>query len=165
MAEGSAAVGAGKGCGRLEAAVGIGFSSDLRRRQAHRRGRGSQSVAEDSRGKLRGSVYGSREPSRDTQRLLKMDGPVRSRLASLSDFQFGAVATETIEDALLHLAQQNEQAVQEAAGRMGSFRETRIVGVDAGLGNGFQGRLGHPSLRLESLMGDPVYLIHSNKCC
>lgn len=94
-----------------------------------------------------------------------MDGPVRSRLASLSDFQFGAVATETIEDALLHLAQQNEQAVQEAAGRMGSFRETRIVGVDAGLGNGFQGRLGHPSLRLESLMGDPVYLIHSNKCC
>lgn len=69
-------------------------------------------------------------------------------MASLSDFQFGAVATETIEDALLHLAQQNEQAVQEAAGRMGSFRETRIVGVDAGLGNGFQGRLGHPSLRL-----------------
>ncbi|XP_027423554.1 cyclin N-terminal domain-containing protein 1 isoform X1 [Zalophus californianus] len=57
-----------------------------------------------------------------------MDGPVRSRLASsLSDFQFGAVATETIEDALLHLAQQNEHAVQEAAGRMGSFRETRIV--------------------------------------
>ncbi|XP_004772702.1 cyclin N-terminal domain-containing protein 1 isoform X2 [Mustela putorius furo] len=56
-----------------------------------------------------------------------MDRPVRSRLASLSDFQFGAVATETIEDALLHLAQQNEQAVQEAAGRMGSFRETRIV--------------------------------------
>ncbi|XP_047562420.1 cyclin N-terminal domain-containing protein 1 isoform X2 [Lutra lutra] len=56
-----------------------------------------------------------------------MDRPVRSRLASLSDFQFGAVATETIEDALLHLAQQNEQAVQEAAGRTGSFRETRIV--------------------------------------
>ncbi|TEA40095.1 cyclin N-terminal domain-containing protein 1 [Lagenorhynchus albirostris] len=56
-----------------------------------------------------------------------MDRPVRPRLASLSDFQFGAVATETIEDALLHLAQQNEQAVQEAAGRMGSFRETRIV--------------------------------------
>ncbi|XP_022278674.1 cyclin N-terminal domain-containing protein 1 isoform X3 [Canis lupus familiaris] len=58
---------------------------------------------------------------------LKMDGPVRSRPASLSDFQFGAVATETIEDALLHLVQQNEQAMQEAAGRMGSFRETRIV--------------------------------------
>ncbi|XP_003786366.1 cyclin N-terminal domain-containing protein 1 isoform X1 [Otolemur garnettii] len=56
-----------------------------------------------------------------------MNGPVRPRLASLSDFQFGVVATETIEDALLHLAQQNEQAVQEAAGRMGSFRETRIV--------------------------------------
>ncbi|XP_045743994.1 cyclin N-terminal domain-containing protein 1 [Mirounga angustirostris] len=56
-----------------------------------------------------------------------MDRPVRSRLASLSDVRFGAVATETIEDALLHLAQQNEQAVQEAAGRMGSFRETRIV--------------------------------------
>lgn len=71
-----------------------------------------------------------------------MDRPVRSRLASLSDFQFGAVATETIEDALLHLAQQNEQAVQEAAGRMGSFRETRIVGVDAGLGNKFHGRRG-----------------------
>ncbi|XP_019522656.1 PREDICTED: cyclin N-terminal domain-containing protein 1 [Hipposideros armiger] len=56
-----------------------------------------------------------------------MAGPVRPRLASLSDFRFGAVATETIEDALLHLAQQNQQAVQEAAGRMGSFRETRIV--------------------------------------
>lgn len=56
-----------------------------------------------------------------------MDGPVRPRLASRSDFRFGAVPTETIEDALLHLAQQNEQAVQEAAGRMGSFRETRIV--------------------------------------
>ncbi|XP_004390393.1 cyclin N-terminal domain-containing protein 1 [Trichechus manatus latirostris] len=56
-----------------------------------------------------------------------MDGPVRPRLVSVSDFQFGAVATETIEDALLHLAQQNEQAVQEAVGRMGSFRETRIV--------------------------------------
>ncbi|KAM8819568.1 cyclin N-terminal domain-containing protein 1 [Rhynchonycteris naso] len=56
-----------------------------------------------------------------------MDGPVRPRLASLSEFQFGAVATETIEDALLHLAQQNEQAVQESTGWMGSFRETRIV--------------------------------------
>lgn len=59
---------------------------------------------------------------------------MRPRLASLSDFRFGAVPTETIEDALLHLAQQNEQAVQEAAGRMGSFRATRIVGVDAGPG-------------------------------
>ncbi|XP_006156130.1 cyclin N-terminal domain-containing protein 1 isoform X2 [Tupaia chinensis] len=47
-----------------------------------------------------------------------MDGPAKLRLASLSDFQFGAVSTETIEDALLHLAQQNERAVQEAAGRM-----------------------------------------------
>ncbi|CAK6438186.1 unnamed protein product [Pipistrellus nathusii] len=56
-----------------------------------------------------------------------MDGRVRPRLAPVSEFQFGAVATETIEDALLHLAQQNEQAVQESAGRMGSFRETRIV--------------------------------------
>ncbi|KAM5150899.1 cyclin N-terminal domain-containing protein 1 [Callospermophilus lateralis] len=56
-----------------------------------------------------------------------MDGPMRPRLTSLGDFQFGAVATETIEDALLHLAQQNEQAVQTAGGRMGSFRETRIV--------------------------------------
>ncbi|XP_037347460.1 cyclin N-terminal domain-containing protein 1 isoform X2 [Talpa occidentalis] len=56
-----------------------------------------------------------------------MNRAVRPRLASLSDFQFGAAATETIEDALLHLAQQNEQAVLEAAGRMGSFRDTRIV--------------------------------------
>ncbi|KAK2111884.1 Cyclin N-terminal domain-containing protein 1, partial [Saguinus oedipus] len=56
-----------------------------------------------------------------------MDGPVRPRLASLVDFQFGVVTTETIEDALLHLAQQNEQAVREAAGRLGSFREPRIV--------------------------------------
>lgn len=92
-----------------------------------------------------------------------MDGPVRSRSASVSDFQFGAVATETIEDALLHLAQQNEQAVQEAAGRMGSFRETRIVGVDAGLGNEFRGRRGHPSLSHRP--GDSVYRIHPNKCC
>lgn len=61
-------------------------------------------------------------------------------MASLSDFQFGAVATETIEDALLHLAQQNERAVQEAAGRMGSFRETRIVGPwTQGPGAGFVG--------------------------
>nr|XP_004655396.1 cyclin N-terminal domain-containing protein 1 [Jaculus jaculus] len=57
-----------------------------------------------------------------------MDGAVRPRLASSSaDLKFGAVATETIENALLHLAQQNERAVQEAAGRTGSFRETRIV--------------------------------------
>ncbi|KAM5274568.1 cyclin N-terminal domain-containing protein 1 [Ctenodactylus gundi] len=56
-----------------------------------------------------------------------MDGRVRPRLAFLSDFEFGAVATETIEDALLHLAQQNEQAVREAASRKGGFRETRIV--------------------------------------
>uniref|UniRef100_A0A8C9PS27 Cyclin N-terminal domain containing 1 n=2 Tax=Marmotini TaxID=337730 RepID=A0A8C9PS27_SPEDA len=59
---------------------------------------------------------------------MNMDGgPMRPRLSSLGDFQFGAVATETIEDALLHLAQQNEQAVQATGGRMGSFRETRIV--------------------------------------
>ncbi|GAB1296864.1 Cyclin N-terminal domain-containing protein 1 [Apodemus speciosus] len=58
-----------------------------------------------------------------------MEGPLRSRLVNCSDFQFGVVATETIENALLHLAQQNEQAVKEAAGRTGSFRETRIVGV------------------------------------
>ncbi|XP_052053735.1 cyclin N-terminal domain-containing protein 1 isoform X1 [Apodemus sylvaticus] len=56
-----------------------------------------------------------------------MEGPLRSRLVNCSDFQFGVVATETIENALLHLAQQNEQAVKEAAGRTGSFRETRIV--------------------------------------
>ncbi|KAM6163020.1 cyclin N-terminal domain-containing protein 1 [Rhynchocyon petersi] len=56
-----------------------------------------------------------------------MDGPVRPSLVSFSDFEFGALTTETIEDALLHLAQQNERAVQGAAGRMGSFRETRIV--------------------------------------
>lgn len=59
-------------------------------------------------------------------------------MATPRDFQFGAMATETIEDALLHLAQQNDQAVQEAAGRQGSFREPRIVGVDAGgWGGGF----------------------------
>ncbi|XP_004608863.1 cyclin N-terminal domain-containing protein 1 [Sorex araneus] len=56
-----------------------------------------------------------------------MDRPPRPRQAALSDFQFGVVATETIEDALLHLVQQNDRAVQEAAGRMGSFREPRIV--------------------------------------
>ncbi|XP_031207199.1 cyclin N-terminal domain-containing protein 1 isoform X2 [Mastomys coucha] len=56
-----------------------------------------------------------------------MEGPLRPRLVNCSDFQFGVVATETIENALLHLAQQNEQAVKEAAGRTGSFRETRIV--------------------------------------
>ncbi|XP_048222999.1 cyclin N-terminal domain-containing protein 1 isoform X2 [Perognathus longimembris pacificus] len=58
---------------------------------------------------------------------LNMDRLLRPRVGAVSDFQFGAVATETIEDTLLHLAQQNQQAVQEAAGRMGSFRETRIV--------------------------------------
>ncbi|XP_021031903.1 cyclin N-terminal domain-containing protein 1 isoform X2 [Mus caroli] len=56
-----------------------------------------------------------------------MEGPLRPRLVNCGDFQFGVVATETIENALLHLAQQNEQAVKEAAGRTGSFRETRIV--------------------------------------
>ncbi|XP_029401929.1 cyclin N-terminal domain-containing protein 1 isoform X2 [Mus pahari] len=56
---------------------------------------------------------------------MNMEGPLRPR--NCSDFQFGVVATETIENALLHLAQQNEQAVKEAAGRTGSFRETRIV--------------------------------------
>ncbi|EGW08061.1 cyclin N-terminal domain-containing protein 1 [Cricetulus griseus] len=56
-----------------------------------------------------------------------MEGPLKPRPANSSDFQFGAVATETIENALLHLAQQNERAVKAAAGRMGSFRETRIV--------------------------------------
>ncbi|XP_032019619.1 cyclin N-terminal domain-containing protein 1 isoform X1 [Hylobates moloch] len=56
-----------------------------------------------------------------------MDGPMRPRSASLVDFQFGVVATETIEDALLHLALQNEQAVREASGRLGSFREPLIV--------------------------------------
>lgn len=92
-----------------------------------------------------------------------MDGPVKSRLASVSDFQFGAVATETIEDSLLHLAQLNERAVQEAAGRMGSFRETRIVGVDPGPGSQFYGRLGHLSLSHQP--GDSVSHIHSDKCC
>ncbi|XP_068923720.1 cyclin N-terminal domain-containing protein 1 isoform X4 [Petaurus breviceps papuanus] len=47
--------------------------------------------------------------------------------ASLIDFKFGAVDTQTIEDALLHLAQENERAVREARGQAGSFRETRIV--------------------------------------
>lgn len=91
-------------------------------------------MAEGSGEKRRWLVYGLSEPSESPKRL-KMNGRVRPKLASLSDFQFGAVATETIEDVLLHLAQQNEQAVQEAAGRMGSFRETRIVGVDAGQGS------------------------------
>ncbi|KAI5219248.1 Cyclin N-Terminal Domain-Containing Protein 1 [Manis pentadactyla] len=65
-----------------------------------------------------------------------MDKPVRPRLASVRDFQFGAVAAETIEDALFHLAQQNEQAVQEAAGQMGSFRETRFSLFFSSLNNG-----------------------------
>ncbi|EPQ13624.1 Cyclin N-terminal domain-containing protein 1 [Myotis brandtii] len=77
-----------------------------------------------------------------------MDGRGRPRLASVSEFQFGAVATETIEDALLHLAQQNEQAVQESAGWMGSFREPRIVGVNAGpAGSWVEGGRGHLSRR------------------
>lgn len=116
-----------------------GFSSDLKRRRAHKRGRGIQGVPEYCREELRGSVYGSSEVSGSPERLLKMDRPVRPRLASVRDFQFGAVAAETIEDALFHLAQQNEQAVQEAAGQMGSFRETRFVGVDAGRKAGFMG--------------------------
>lgn len=142
MAEGSAAVGAGKDCGALEAVAGIAFSSDLRRGQALKTGERIQSVAEGSGERLRGSVYGSSEPSGCPERFLKMDAPARPRLASHSEFQFGAVATETIEDALLHLAQQNEQAVQASAGRMGSFRETRIVGVNAGRGSGFRGAPG-----------------------
>ncbi|XP_003340286.1 cyclin N-terminal domain-containing protein 1 isoform X1 [Monodelphis domestica] len=57
-----------------------------------------------------------------------MAGAVGSRgSAFLGDFKFGAVDTQTIEDALLHLAQENERAVQEARGQTGSFRETRIV--------------------------------------
>uniref|UniRef100_A0A8C2W182 Cyclin N-terminal domain containing 1 n=1 Tax=Chinchilla lanigera TaxID=34839 RepID=A0A8C2W182_CHILA len=60
---------------------------------------------------------------------MNMDRAARPRPASLGNFQFGAVATETIEDALLHLAQQNERAMREAAGRQGHFRfrETRFV--------------------------------------
>lgn len=165
MAEGSAAVGAGKGGEGLEAVVGLGFSSAVRRGQAHRRGRGTQGVAEDSGEKLSGTVYGSSEPSGCPKRLLKMDRPVRPSLASLSDFQFGAVTTETIEDALLHLAQQNEQAVRDAAGRPGSFRETRIVGVDAGRGAGSVGDRGPGPLSLRHRPGHSVYFIHSNKLC
>lgn len=101
-----------------------------------------QGVAEDSGNKLRKPVYGSRELFQCSERLLNMEGSLRPRLANSSDFQFGAVATETIENALLHLAQQNEQAVKEAAGRTGSFRESRIVGVDAEWGVGFMGVLG-----------------------
>ncbi|XP_003467177.1 cyclin N-terminal domain-containing protein 1 isoform X1 [Cavia porcellus] len=58
-----------------------------------------------------------------------MDRAAGPRSASLGNFQFGAVATETIEDALLHLARQNEQAVREAVGSHGHFRfrETRFV--------------------------------------
>lgn len=80
-----------------------------------------------------------------------MEGPLRPRLVNCSDFQFGVVATETIENALLHLAQQNEQAVKEAAGRTGSFRETRIVGVDTEWGVGFVG-----------VMGALTFVFHSN---
>lgn len=105
-----------------------------------------QGVAEDSENKLRKPVYGSRERSKCFERLLNMEGPLRPRPANSSDFQFGVVATETIENALLHLAQQNEQAVKEAAGRMGSFRETRIVGVDAEWGSRVYGGLGNTNL-------------------
>ncbi|EHB18359.1 Cyclin protein 1 [Heterocephalus glaber] len=58
-----------------------------------------------------------------------MDSAARPRSASLGDVQFGAVATETIEDALLHLARRNEQPVREAAGQQGHFRfrEPRFV--------------------------------------
>lgn len=80
-----------------------------------------------------------------------MEGPLRPRLVNCSDFQFGVVATETIENALLHLAQQNEQAVKEAAGRKGSFRETRIVGVDTEWGVGFTG-----------VVGAMTFVFHSN---
>ena len=127
--------------------MGSGFSSDLRRGQAHGRRRRIQGVAEDSEERLKAWVC---EPSGYPDTVLKMDRPERPRLSSLSDFRFGAVATETIEDTLLHLAQQNEQAVQEAAGRMGSFRETRIVGGDAGRGSWSYGRPGHLSLRHRS---------------
>lgn len=99
-------------------------------------------MAEDSGNRLRKIAYGSSKMSQCSRKLLNMEGPGRPRLANSSDFQFGAVTTETIENALLHLAQQNEQAVLEAAGRqMGSFRETRIVGVDAGWEAGFWGLL------------------------
>lgn len=154
---------AGKDCGGLEAVVGIEFSPDLMRGQAHRRGERIQSGAEVSGEKLRGSVYGSSEPPGGPKRPLKMDGPVRPRAASVSEFKFGAVATEMIEDALLHLAQQNAQAVQESAGWMGSFRETRIVGVDAGPGNRVQGPgpPGHLSLRHRPW--DSVQFINSHK--
>lgn len=107
-------------------------------RHIEREGR-IQGVAEDSGNKLRKLVYGSRELYKCSERLLNMEGPLRPRLVNCSDFQFGVVATETIENALLHLAQQNEQAVKEAAGRTGSFRETRIVGVDTEWGVGFTG--------------------------
>lgn len=122
--------------------MGITFSSDSRPGQTFWEGRKTPGVAEDSGNKLRKPVYGSRELFQCSERLLNMEGSLRPRLANSSDFQFGAVATETIENALLHLAQQNEQAVKEAAGRMGSFRESRIVGVDAEWGVGFMGVLG-----------------------
>lgn len=86
-------------------------------------------------------------PSRCPKRLVNMDGPMRPRSASLVDFQFGVVATETIEDALLHLAQQNEQAVREASGQLGRFREPQIVGAAAGPGSWVLGRLGLVSFR------------------
>lgn len=137
-----------RGCGgnyvflRFEARTDIGRKERI------------QGVAEDSGKKLRKPVYGSRGLPQGPGRLLTMEGPLRPRLANSSDFQFGAVATETIENALLHLAQQNEQAVKEAAGRMGSFRETRIVGVDAERG---VGRVG--------VLGALTFIFHSNIFC
>lgn len=128
-----------------------------------------QGVAEDSGNKLRKPVYGSRELYKCSERLLNMEGPLRPRLVNCSDFQFGVVATETIENALLHLAQQNEQAVKEAAGRTGSFRETRIVGVDAEWGVGFTGDMGaltfvfHSNILLVLLLCDVVGLISDER--
>lgn len=113
-----------------------------------------QGVAEDSGNKLRRPVSGSRELSQGSERPLNMEGPLKPRPANSSDFQFGAVATETIENALLHLAQQNERAVKAAAGRMGSFRETRIVGVDT-VGSGVKMEVSGP------LFFTRIYLVSS----
>lgn len=100
-------------------------------------------------------MYGSRELSKCSERRLNMEGPLRPR--NCSDFQFGVVATETIENALLHLAQQNEQAVKEAAGRTGSFRETRIVGVDVEWGIRFTGGMGALTFVFDSNRGRGAY--------
>jgi hypothetical protein len=126
-------------------------------------------VAEDSGNKLRRPVYGSRKLSKYSERLMNMEGPLRPRLVNCSDFQFGVVTTETIENALLHLAQQNEQAVKEAAGRTGSFRETRIVGVDAEWGVRFTGGRGalifvfHSNILLVLLLCEVVGLISDER--